>query len=498
MKKILTLILLTAIYYSSNAQLANKKIADCLNKSDFFTLSEIYPLLHDSVNPFLQDISESLLNTYFNKPQEAVVSFERFFDAHQDKISPQMATGMIYLWAENLKQKGEYKKVIQLIDDYLLNYNKDEIAKLKPTFQALLAYSKAYSSFPKSEIIKPEKDIRVPLFFRNARKKGYKIVYIPVTINGKTHDFIFDTGAGDNVITEKFAKENQITILNDSIPMQGIKSGYGKLGFAAKITIGELTYTNLSFLVVPNIIHESVKDKVQKLDAVLGLPFIRKLTEFQIFPNKNEILFPHKESITENIQKNLILNNSTLLLNLEYDQTKLAIQFDSGDMASSLNEIYYKQHKKTVEQKGIKDTICIGGFGGVDTLLCYRMPSLTFSIGKSQFDMIELDVITEQQLSTNNQKQGVFGVNFITQFDKITVNLKQMRMEVFSNQKLDLSDQLNLPQMNIDKKAHRKLHYDTFNPSKTAWESTAKKELSKSAEKQKRQFDVTQKTSPKW
>lgn len=492
MRTLFSLMVMLIAIQTSFSQKADQKVANLLNQSDFFTLSEIYPHVKDSLSPFLNQMSDALLKNYFNQPEEACDAFEKFFK-NNSNLNPQMATGMIYLWADNLQKSGDYQLAIDLIDGYLSNYKAEEQEKIKKSFQNLCIYCRNYAAFPRSEVIYPAQDVQVPIILKPTGKKGMHSIFIPVELNNKTRLFIFDTGAGDNLVSEQFAKENNIKILNDSIPLLGINYGHARLGYAECLKIGEIIYTNVSFLVVPDIIPEMIQEKTHETHAVLGLPFIRKIKEFQLFPQKREIVFPQNESISMNCAKNLMLDQSTLLLNIAINEKELPVQFDSGNVGSSLNAKYFESNKEWIQKIGTKDTIRIGGFGGIDTLLTYKVPEIALSIGKTEFKMKKLDVITDHQLATNKKMYGIFGVNLIQKFEMLKVNLSKMRMEVFAGDQLDISG-LEKPQnIKINKKGYKKLHYEQFNPQKSAWEPSNKADFKEKQEKMNRQFDVTKK-----
>ncbi|MBL4561320.1 MAG: retroviral-like aspartic protease family protein [Labilibaculum sp.] len=436
MKKILLSTITIVFSVLTYAQNLDSKVAEYLNNQDYLTLKEVYPLVKDSITPFLQDLTECFLPCYFNKPEEACKSIQNFFTSQQGKINSDLATSLIYLWAENLKAKGAYKEAVELIDNYLLNFPQEHRIKLKQYYSSIYVYCKAYQSFQASKISHHNKDISVPISFVQTGERG-QTMFIPVTIRNNTTNFIFDTGAGDNVVTEKFALDNQIRILKDSILIIGVGSGYGKLGFIDSLQIGELIYQNVSFVVVPEII----PDNKYNTQAVLGMPFMRINKELIIYPNERKIVFPYKESIPDSLKSNMILTNNTLLLNVESQDNMLLIQFDSGNVSSTMNLSYFKSNKTKIENQYKLDTIQIGGFRGINTIPAYTIPQLSFSIGISKFIMKNIKVLTKKNLMEPNQSKGVYGVNFIQKFDRICINFNLMRLEVQNISNNDMSVQ---------------------------------------------------------
>lgn len=56
-----------------------------------------------------------------------------------------------------------------------------------------------------------------------------RIMTVPVHIGGNVRDFVFDTGAAQfNFVSERFARENGIRMIADSIPGRGYRPGVGR------------------------------------------------------------------------------------------------------------------------------------------------------------------------------------------------------------------------------------------------------------------------------
>ena len=425
MKKILLSVVAIVFSFLLHAQKADQKIADYLNNDDFFALKEVFPIIKDSVSPFLKDLTQSLLYCHFNRPKQACSSFQHFFTTHQGKIESGLATNLIYLWAENLRILGFHKEALQLIDGYLLNYAKEEQDKLKDYYRTISVYCEAYKNFPKSYIKQNTETVSSPLIFTQTGKRG-QTMYIPVSINKKITNFIFDSGAGDNIVSEQFAEDNCIKVLNDSVQMIGAAIGYGKLGFADSLKIGDLVYYNASFLVVPEITPGSKFND----HAVLGLPFLRLQKEIQIYPQKKQIIFSLKES--KEHESNLMLKNNQLIADALMNNKIVQMHFDTGSVKSSLNAYYYSKNKKLITQNFKRDTIYIGGYGAEYIMPVYRIPTSSFKIGTQEFSMNNIEVFTKVGMTDQSYFSGVFGVDFIQKFERISLNFNDMSLELYS------------------------------------------------------------------
>lgn len=54
-------------------------------------------------------------------------------------------------------------------------------------------------------MVRPNRDTEIPLTIEKAGRGV--LMFVPLTINGKTYRFIFDTGAGSTFISKRFADE---------------------------------------------------------------------------------------------------------------------------------------------------------------------------------------------------------------------------------------------------------------------------------------------------
>jgi len=173
--------------------------------------------------------------------------------------------------------------------------------------------------------------------------------------------------------------------------------------------------------------------------------------------------------------------------------------FDTGNVSSTLTKRFFQNNKETVEQNGILDSLHIGGYGGIDTIPTYRLAGQNFKIWENSFSLRNIHILTHEQLGNYANCDGVFGVNFIRLFDKVTLNLDKMRIEVLGN--INNEALLN-KEFNIDFKLSKKylvrtIHYDKFDVAKMEWEPTAKFQFTESFQKMVNQADITKKASHK-
>ena len=94
---------------------------------------------------------------------------------------------------------------------------------------------------------------------------------LPVSIDGKTDDFIFDTGAFQSAVTEREARKLGMSIQDDRrtlTDVSGTQTTF-RTAVAKEVTLGSMTFRNVSFAVItPGGAFADVEA------GIIGLPII--------------------------------------------------------------------------------------------------------------------------------------------------------------------------------------------------------------------------------
>mgnify|MGYP003623465718 FL=1 len=269
MRRFTVLIFVFAATFSSlYSQSADEKLADILNSGDLFMLEEQYPQLKDKLQyPMLNILTESLLSDASNKPQEAYEKINELLTKYQAEAGFASAQTMFLVKCRNLAAMGKYA---QAADE--LQYFMGEVSQHMDSLY-LEAYKDAYRMYnshrdtPAEELIRPREDCVIK-YEADIFDNGNSLMFVPVTIDGKQERFILDTGCtGGAFMSERFAEEHNVRIVYDSLPIQGVGKGFGKLGVVDSIKIGNMIFKNLTVTIaLPN----AAIDTVYQVDAVLG------------------------------------------------------------------------------------------------------------------------------------------------------------------------------------------------------------------------------------
>jgi predicted aspartyl protease len=333
-----------------------------------------------------------------------------------------------------LREMGYYQESANFIKDFLSQVS--ELTKIEgfpyhiedfPNHISLAKMSEEMHNnhYPNPEIIRPNKDTEIPVTIKNVAK-GTNI-FVPVTVKGKTYPFIFDTGAGSSFVSERFANEIGIRIIRDSVPIKGVETCIGKLGTIDSLMVGDIIFKNPIILVANNT---PEVDSIFQVEAVLGLDFIKRAGETQIFPQEGKIVFPQHQSSLPPTGRNLLLEDGQSYIKALSGNERLRFHFDTGNVTGCLLKPYYFKHKEKIDATYTKETARHGGFCGYQTVEEYTLPHIPLKVGAVEFDFTDIKVAIDSVLTIEKTEDGSLGMDFIKKFKVITINYDKMFVEV--------------------------------------------------------------------
>lgn len=427
MKKILILFLLIA--FTSSAQDADQRIGDLINQCDWFRLEEEYPKVADQIESVaVKALSEVMIGVYFNKPEETISLIDSLLVHHQDDLGFTNVSSIVALRGKMQGELGKYAESADGLYDFLNQIEAFAKRGDFPAHQQLADYYDVLRNEVAPSVVRPNRDTEIPLTIEKAGRGV--LMFVPVTINGKTYQFIFDTGAGSTFVSKRFADEIGIRIIRDSLHIEGaFAHGTGKSGMLDSMIVGDIVFKNAVVTIAnPN----PAVDTVYQVDAVLGADFMRLVGQIDIYPQDKKVVFPVKRSSIPESGRNMWLYDGALRLKVFSGDERLRFVFDTGNVRADMFFPYYQRHIEWIEKEGVKESITSGGFGGIRTLDVYTMQSIPLRLGDTSFEMENIQVECEPPGPESFQKgeDGSFGMDFIKLFRKITINIDSMYLEV--------------------------------------------------------------------
>lgn len=422
---ILLLLMLTSSQLTT-AQNIDNQFVDLINAQDYLTLSRRYETGKDSIQSEVTKLmAEVFIKTASNKLAESNEVIGILLNNHQEELGLNGITALITVMTDNMKRLGNYKESADILQSFL-----DQTASFNGldslTRKGLekLTYWGALGNGITPEIIRPQRDCEIPFFYGENKFNNH--AYINAVLNGKTVNFLLDTGAdayNTNTVSEEFARKNGIRIIKDSVIIVGTAEGYAKLGLADSLRIEDIVYKNVSFTVVPGDNLLPV-DSIF-LDAVLSSVFLKAMNEIQIYPNEKKIVFPYKESELPTEGSNMIFIGGQPYVEAFSNGERLLLHFDTGG-GIGLSSKYYLKHKDLIEAIGKLDSSGgVGGFGAMKRMDRYILPSFPLEIGSEERDIKDIMVLAEIDFA-HRVGDGSIGFDFVKLFNKTTINYNKM------------------------------------------------------------------------
>ncbi len=425
-----TKLIISALCLSSlagmKAQVADQQIGDLLNNADWFALDEAYPKVKDQIQtPIIKGLSETMLSFYFNQPERALSLIDSLLANSQDQLGFGNISNLVLMKSVILGDQGQYAKSADDLNNFL-----DQVTAFasKTDFPGHLEIVDLYGplrSQPAPTITRPDKDVEVTVSFEKAGKG--ELMFIPVTAGGRQHSFIFDTGASASLVSERFAKEIGIRIIQDSVTIAGIQEGTSRVGTIDSLVVGEMVFRYPLIYVAPA---NPTIDTLYQIDAVFGSDLIRLAGETRIFPSAGKIVFPHKQSPQPSTGRNLLLQNKQPYLKASSNGDRLVFHFDTGNARTSMFAPYYQKYKTEIEATGVKETIRGGGFGGIFEVEGYRLPKISLTVGSVSAVLPDISVATQSADALQRQEDGSIGADFLKQFGEVIINFDKMFLQV--------------------------------------------------------------------
>lgn len=429
---------------SIQAQNANVRVGQLINESNWFELEQTLKTTPaDSISPFLRQLATAMTHHYFNRPDSACVVLYDLLSNHQQELGD-YTINMVLLYSANLARTGHYNDAADLLENLYsqlaaMGIDHTQIASYRDQVQqyrALAASGPFYRPLHKSG------EYHIPMVIGD--KEGQHSIEMDGSINGKGGRFLFDTGAGENLITPKLAKEYGLRSLETDITVAGV-GGLKEGGYAIADTlrIGGMTWLNVPFAVIDTHTGHEEADKFNEkfqLPPVIGLPVMLCMQEIQLDFAHRELVIPAIPTPNPLGKSNLMRTETEGLQLKTADETghPLYFHFDTGFYYTNMEPIWYNRHRQEVDATGVPDSLRVAGIGGVSITRTYKLPQMKFQIGNGIVTIDSIKVNTGIDLYTGEMRSpdfskgtedGVLGLNALEKFSKVIINLKDMYME---------------------------------------------------------------------
>ena len=419
MKRFLTIF--STILLSSSVvfgQQADKRVGELLNTSNWFELERVYPAIAADVEtPMLKQMAEVMLASNFNRPAELREKLQRLIAEYQAELGFENVCNMTVMGAMVEGYEGNYAVAADMVKA-IADAVKAATGSLEGTgLSELLAYYETIREYPAPILEKPAEDVNITL----TEKSG--LMWIPVVINGKKYDFILDTGASFTMISQDLAKDIGAKIIGDSVFVGGGESsgGYGQRAFIENMNVGPISLKNIIAFVSDN----PSDDDPLKVDAVLGMDFIKRAGEIQIDPSTMALTIPAQKTLPR-YGRNIILEvNIPVVEASDANGNRYTFILDTGASGDNLSDLWYSKNTEMTATLPV-ETQRTWGHGGIVQNQIVKVPEYKLTIGNASADFKEIAATVPANGTVSSTRDGRLGMGLLKQFKKTIFNFEDM------------------------------------------------------------------------
>lgn len=447
MRKIIILLNLL-IVLSIQAQNHDERIGALIGESRWFDLNrELAVTPADSVNPLTYKMALAMKYHYFNQRDSACIVLSDLLNNYQQELGSN-TLNMAVLLGMNLARTNHYAEAADLMQSLYTQLNAQGADSTQTA--GLFTLAKQYRAFAdNAPIYQPLYQpgiYRIPMKTHNAMHKAKNntkeqhFITMDGSINGRESSFVFDTGAGINIISSDQARDYGLRLLDVSIPMIGVGTQQGQYAMADTLRISGMAWANVPFLIVDIQTDDEKIDSIGTfLPPVIGLPIMFQMKEIQLDFEHQMFIVPATLSQLPFQESNLLRTDGEGLCVATTDENgqPLYYHFDTGGYNTMLSPYWYNKNKDMVQTVGTPDSLRIAGVGAYKMTRSYRLPHKKFYVGNGETILDSVMVDTGIDLHSDKlkedtfleRKDGLLGLDIMERFKLVILNLKDMFLE---------------------------------------------------------------------
>lgn len=412
--KLFLLAIFIVFNVSVRSQDPDFKVMHTLTAENYFKALDLFNHYQDSLSEKNRLMAHTFLYSYFFQPEKAILTADTLFMRYKSSLNNTLYIVFATLTAENYAYVQDYAKAEAIMSEltnpegYVMSHAARE------SYEALQIQYAALKKYPPLQIVRPNQATTLPLM--GATRTHLRI---PVRINHQTKIMMLDTGAARNVITQKEAKALNARIISEPV----IISGYGgrvkgQLAMIEEIVLGDITITNVPFIVIPDNNYIS-----EYADGIIGLSLISRLKEIHISASEGKVVFPVQPA-NYPIKNNLFIKKGSMFILSNISTDSLTFFFDSGFNNFFLNQSYYLKERSYIDRVGSKIQLETRGVGGTERSYAYEIPFYDLTVGTGEVSLIHVSVLpTSEGLAIANN-YGSIGLSAINRFKWIQISFE--------------------------------------------------------------------------
>ena len=254
-------------------------------------------------------------------------------------------------------------------------------------------------------------------------------LFIPAEVNGKSGNYIFDTGANFSLISEGEAKRLGLTIHESSGHEVGDSAGVNidtRIAVADQLRVGNVRLRHVAFFVVGDD-QQPFIDLPSGERGLLGLPVILAFQTLR-WEQKGtfEIGFP--PGARKGPKSNICFEGANLIVEGEFRQSKINVFLDTGAIRTRALPLFAREFADFVNESGRKDTTRVTGVGGSVEVDAITLTELALRINGFSLVLRPAQVLLKETTSDSRWWHIWIGLDLLNQARVVTIDFKSMTL----------------------------------------------------------------------
>jgi hypothetical protein len=251
---------------------------------------------------------------------------------------------------------------------------------------------------------------------------------VPVEVNGRRGEWIFDTGANQSTLSESEAARMGLSIRDASVYVKGStdKKNSLRLAVAPELRFGSARLTNILFLVLSDEALYISPLKYQ-IRGILGLPVLRALGTVGISAEGTVRI--ETKAAGEPREPNVFFDGLSPIVETRHAGRRLAMLLDTGANKStaypSLRAALTRDELSGLKMK--QDTS--GGAGGIAQRTINLIPALGLEILDRAAELTNLALLLKQPTGDESYRDGVLGMDALVGGFMLDFRSMQFRLD---------------------------------------------------------------------
>lgn len=254
-------------------------------------------------------------------------------------------------------------------------------------------------------------------------------LFVPVSVNGKTANYIIDTGANFSAMPESEARRLGL-VVRDARDFHGSDAAGSKVpmrvGVADRLSVGSIRIEHPVFLIVKDD-QMPFATLPPDCQGVLGIPVLLALERIRWDQDAGfEIGVAGRGG---NIRDaNLCFNGANVVVNGAFGQDKISFFLDTGATRTRLSPRFAEEFKSLVQQSGSRGTTKVTGVGGSAEVEVIEVPRLQMRIGGFEALLEPATILTKDPGGNAGWYHVWAGIDFFKGAKRVSIDFRAMRL----------------------------------------------------------------------